>query len=340
MNHYSESLEAAQEFLRLALQSMVKLGVHPNPINYAVFYEYVSGQNKALSDMMESFIREGRSFTNDLGQELYYRFLASDGAAQMIEAQKTLRQIMAESIKDLVEADLELTRYEDSVKGQVDRLEDGLGPEVMADILRQIVSRTGTLLDSNKALQNQLNDSRQKTIHLGQELEKAREQATTDALTGLPNRKALTAAFELAVSVVPVVENCIMMIDIDHFKKVNDSHGHVVGDGVLKLTAEALLNCCKGKDTVARYGGEEFAVLMPDTSMPDAMTLAENIRQTIAKRHFVKAGTKESIGYITVSIGLARHRQGESLTDLIERADRALYAAKEGGRNRVVGEDA
>jgi diguanylate cyclase len=338
MAHYPESKDSAHEFLRLALQTMGKLDVPPNPVNYAVFYEYAAGKNAALSGAMEDLIREGQAFTNEVGQDFYKRFISGNGLSRLIEAQGALRRIMSDSLNDLAAADKELTRYEDSVKGQVNRFEDGLDSGTMTDILRRIVSQTDSLLNSNQTLQKQLADSRQKTIALGQELVKAREQATIDSLTGLANRKALTAAFELAVSVVPKVENCLLMIDIDHFKKVNDTHGHVVGDGVLKLTARALLRCCKGKDTVSRYGGEEFAVLLPDTSPPDAVTLAENIRQLIARRHFVKSDSKESIGHITVSIGVACHRPGETLTDLIERSDRALYAAKQGGRNRVVSE--
>jgi diguanylate cyclase len=338
MPHYPESKDAAQEYLRLALMNMGKLEAPPNPINYAIFYEHASGRNPALTEALDELIDSGGPFTNEIGQELYQRFVSTNGMSRLIEAEQTLRRIMAENLSELAAADRQLNRYEDSVKGQVGRIEDGLGPEALAEVLQQIVSQTGTLLSSNQALQQQLNDSQQRTRALGQELEKAREQATIDALTGLANRQALAAAFELAVSIVPRIEKCILMIDIDHFKKVNDTHGHVVGDGVLKLTAEALLKCCKGKDTVARYGGEEFAVLLPDTSLPDAVTLAENIRQFIARRHFVKTGTKESIGHITVSIGVARHRADESLTVLIERADRALYAAKEGGRNRVVSE--
>ncbi len=340
MDHYPESKDSAEEYLRLALQTMGKLDVPPNPINYAVFYEYVSGKNSTLSAAIDELIREGRPFTTEVGQDLYQRFVTVDGLGQLIETQNALRQIMAENLNDLAAADQELTRYEDSVKGHVDRFEDGLEPEAMTDILRKIVSQTGTLLNSNQALQKQLNDSRQKTIVLGQELEKAREQATIDVLTGLANRKALATAFEAAVSTVPQVENCIMMIDIDHFKKVNDTYGHVVGDGVLRLTADALLLCCKGKDTVSRYGGEEFAILLPETSLSDAVKLAENIRQVIGRRHFVKSDTKESIGRITVSIGVARHWSGDDLTALIERADRALYRAKEGGRNRVISGEA
>ncbi|MBU0515071.1 MAG: GGDEF domain-containing protein [Proteobacteria bacterium] len=158
-------------------------------------------------------------------------------------------------------------------------------------------------------------------------------------MTGLANRKALALAFEAALTEASAGEICLLMVDLDHFKKVNDTHGHVVGDGVIALTAEALPGCCKGRDTVARYGGEEFSILLPQTPYDGAMVLADKIRAFIAGLRMVKTGTKESIGSITVSIGVARYRAAQSLTDLVDRADRALYAAKNGGRNRVVGEN-
>jgi len=338
MDRYDEPLEAAREYLRLALHRMVKLGVHPNPINYAVFYEYASGRNAALALALDESIDKGSAFTNDLGLVLYRQHIAEHDPDRLEELQDQLRRIVADSLDDLAAADVELSRYGESMKGDVGRLESGLQTADILEVVKGVIRQTESLLDTNKALQSQLSDSRQKTVVLGQELEKVREQAVTDTLTGLANRQALAQAFEAAVTATDAGETCLLMVDIDHFKRVNDTHGHVVGDGVLSLTAEALLGCCKGRDTVARYGGEEFSILLPQTPYKGALVLAERIRTHVAGLHMVKTGSKESIGNITVSVGVARHRAGESLTDLVDRADRALYAAKDAGRNRVAGE--
>lgn len=339
MDRYDEPLEAAREYLRLALQQMVKLGVHPNPVNYAVFYEYASGRNSALTEALDELIGKGSAFTNEIGRILHRQYIAEYDPDNLKDLQDKLRRIVADSLDDLAAADVELSRYGESMRGNVGRLESGQQNVDVADILKGVILQTESLLETNQALQDQLSDSRQKTVVLGQELEKVREQASTDTLTGLANRQALAQAFEAAIAAADAGETCLLMLDIDHFKRVNDTHGHVVGDGVLALIAETLLGCCKGRDTVARYGGEEFSILLPRTPYDGALVLAEKIRAHIAGLHMVKSGTKESIGNITVSVGVARYRAGESLTDLVDRADRALYAAKNGGRNRVMGQD-
>jgi diguanylate cyclase len=129
------------------------------------------------------------------------------------------------------------------------------------------------------------------------------------------------------------------MVDIDHFKQFNDAHGHQMGDQVLRLIGSTLTLSVKGQDTPARYGGEEFAIILPRTRLDDAVTLAEQIRKTVATKRVTKKNTGEALGKITLSLGVAMLRAQEPLGDLIMRADEALYAAKRGGRNRVVSEE-
>jgi diguanylate cyclase len=128
----------------------------------------------------------------------------------------------------------------------------------------------------------------------------------------------------------------LLMLDIDHFKKFNDDYGHVVGDSVLKLLALVLHENVKGQDIAARYGGEEFAAVLPCTKGSDARKLADAIRQKIAGRKLLNRKTGAQLNTISVSIGLAEYKPGEPAAAFIERADRALYAAKRLGRNRVI----
>jgi diguanylate cyclase (GGDEF)-like protein len=123
------------------------------------------------------------------------------------------------------------------------------------------------------------------------------------------------------------------MVDLDHFKKVNDTMGHLAGDYVLKETAELLKKSLRKSDVAARYGGEEFAVLLPETPQEGAFILAERIREKLASTCF---NYGEQAIYVTMSIGIAAysHKTDSSNADLIKKADTALYRAKEGGRNR------
>jgi diguanylate cyclase (GGDEF)-like protein len=164
------------------------------------------------------------------------------------------------------------------------------------------------------------------------------EMATTDGLTGLVNHRTFQERFAemLARAERTGGKHALLLTDIDHFKKVNDTWGHATGDAVIQYVANTLAQSVKGQDCVARYGGEEFAVILPATSMDAAMHVGENIRTALARRLFVPRQLDETVGAVTVSIGVACYEPGEALAEWIKRADAALYQAKKTGRDRVV----
>jgi diguanylate cyclase len=129
-----------------------------------------------------------------------------------------------------------------------------------------------------------------------------------------------------------------MMTDVDHFKKFNDSYGHLTGDQVLRLVAMSVKQNVKGQDTAARYGGEEFAVVLPNTVLRSAITVADHIRRAVMTKELMKRSTGEHLGRVTISVGVATLQNADTVQTLIERADSCLYAAKRNGRNRVISE--
>ncbi len=131
----------------------------------------------------------------------------------------------------------------------------------------------------------------------------------------------------------------LLILDIDHFKKFNDTYGHQLGDQVLRLVARTLTDSLKGRDTPARFGGEEFVIILPQTRLGNAVTVTEQLRRTMMRHKVVRKNTGDEYGVITISIGASCYRAGEPLTDLVRRADAALYHAEHTGRNRVVSED-
>ena len=128
----------------------------------------------------------------------------------------------------------------------------------------------------------------------------------------------------------------LLLTDIDHFKAFNDTFGHLTGDQVLRLVAIAVKQNVKGQDIAARYGGEEFAVILPATTLRSALTVADQLRRAVMTKELMKRSTGEHLGRVTVSIGVAVLRKGDTAQSLIERADNCLYAAKRCGRNRVM----
>jgi len=171
-------------------------------------------------------------------------------------------------------------------------------------------------------------------------LEESRTQAATDGLTGLPNRRSFVDKLEEMLQRsdrfgTPV---SLLMLDVDHFKSVNDTYGHPVGDQVLQKLAELLAGSVRDTvDMAARYGGEEFTVLLENTSHEGAVNLAERLREALAAETFVHVEGSNTIPFrVTMSLGVATSGEGGEPAELVERADQALYAAKEGGRNQVV----
>jgi diguanylate cyclase (GGDEF)-like protein len=182
-----------------------------------------------------------------------------------------------------------------------------------------------------KQERDQLKSATEKALATAQS---ARERSMKDALTGLFNRYGLQhqLAREIAEARRYGRELCCLMIDIDKFKTVNDTYGHLVGDRVIQQTADVLIQALRKSDALFRYGGEEFLVLLPETGLEGAATLAEKVRWLAERASF---GDDQNPFNITLSVGVAELRFGESGHDMIARADLALYQAKEHGRNRV-----
>jgi diguanylate cyclase len=191
-----------------------------------------------------------------------------------------------------------------------------------------------------KALELQLEESKARTARLQHEVNTLRAEILMDPLTLIGNRQYFDDSLISLSDEATRGDKALSLLfgDIDHFKSFNDRFGHQVGDQVLRLVAGLITNALRDGDVVGRYGGEEFGILLPGAPLTDAKQTAERIRAAIMARDIKKRGGKGSFGRITISIGVAQFRKGETPVDLVERADACLYAAKRAGRNCVVGE--
>jgi len=203
-------------------------------------------------------------------------------------------------------------------------------------IISEIANEATGLATISKSLKEELDSANQEMDQLRKELVQVRESAATDALTGLLNRGAFDNALNDLIAKTDSAESCLVMLDLDHFKQVNDTHGHLIGDSVLKFTGNLLKKHAESHHFSARYGGEELAIIMPDTTLKKSAEIAEKIRVALESSRLKKKNSSESIGKITVSIGISRLIKNDTFEDLIMRADKALYQAKETGRNKIV----
>lgn len=340
--NYSDSLHQSSEYLRMALRHMGKLSVPVDPINYAVWYEYVSGRNQDLKKVIEDFLQNSRPITDEVNKDLYNSYVAEEDQSVIERVRTEFKRIIADMLKHLSRTGGEISRYGEALAGLSDRLAETIDPAVIRQIVESIRSETRTMESSSEGLRGRLEATSREIEILRKDLERVRREATTDALTGVANRRAFDERLAQAMDKAGAEGTplSLILMDIDLFKRVNDRHGHLVGDKVIRTTAQMIKNEVKGKDLVARFGGEEFAAVLPETSHEGALALAEQIRARFEAKQWRRKDTGEYVGVITLSIGVATYRPPEEAAEFIDRADRALYRAKESGRNRVCGETA
>lgn len=337
---YSDTIEQSSEYLRLALDHMGRHQIPVDPANYSVWYEYVSGKNEQLKLVIDNVLEKSKIITPELNKTLYERYVASEHKIIIKKIREELRKVLETILNHVIDAGGQLTRFGTMIHIYSQRLKDELDADSVRGIVEDILSETQAIKRSGMLLKERIVSSTREIEGLRKDLDKVREEAWTDMLTGLKNRRYLSNIFDQESKNAIATGNKLsaIMLDIDHFKKINDSFGHIMGDRVLKTTAGMIKECIKGRDTVIRYGGEEFVIILPDTPLEGALILAEKICIYFKQMNWKRKDTGELIGQVFVSLGVSQYRQGESLDAFIQRADDALYLSKTQGRCRATSE--
>lgn len=333
--------EREQALAKTALGLMAERGVMPTPENFELFFSYAAGDNPAISQVMGDMIAGRRPFTPAALTELRRRFFGVRGAEQAVdEAGTGITNALNAMLAKLEAANRDTKAYGKTLTAASGQLGGDQSPLQLQILVDGLISATKSMETRTKELESELQRSAHEVNELKAKLDDARKESLTDPLTGISNRKAFDLQLEHAMKAARDNGEVLSLLvcDIDHFKKFNDKWGHQTGDQVLRLVANCLSENVKGRDTAARYGGEEFAVVVPNTALEDAVTLANQIRAAVESKKLVKKSTGDVLGVITISIGAAQLRPGEQASDLIGRADACLYAAKGAGRNCVVSE--
>ena len=326
-----------------ALESIKTLGVPADPSGFELWYTYATGRDEKLNRRINRLIEDKGRLTVDDQDKICDEFLQTTRVESAVEeAGSKVSHEVDNVVKLLGELILSTARGRGDVADAKSQLANSRDEEAVRAISDALINSLRAIELHHTALEERLIASKREIEAAQQALATATAEANLDVVTGLATRRRFNSMLEQATeasnnSGEPL---SLLMIDIDHFKKFNDRFGHLMGDSVLRLIGVTLKQSIKGQDTAARYGGEEFAVILPQTSLEGAAELAEQIRRRIIGRELKQRFTGESLGGITVSIGIATYRRGERPLTMIDRADAGLYQAKRAGRNCIRTEDA
>lgn len=304
-----------------------------------MWFIYRSGSNPLMNKALDQILANEVKPTNEICKSIFDQFLRADREDERVRSagdkiKKTISEVNTAvgSVREFAHG------YHETLEDVGEKLKDEKTKEEIREILGDVLEDTREMLDQNTHLEVLLQESAVTMEKLHRDLEIARKEALTDALTGLSNRKAFDHEIEVIAKAASAKEGeifTLLLMDIDHFKSFNDTFGHQVGDQVLRLVAKTLKDGVKGRDFAARYGGEEFAIILPFTRMESALKVAEFLRVNVAKKEVVNRVSGERLARITISVGVAEYVKSEPIENLISRADSALYAAKHNGRNQV-----
>ena len=250
------------------------------------------------------------------------------------------RATVLKSLVELLKSTEQLTTDVDSHNSQMQMVHRHVGDlqvsGEMEAIQHELLEHITAVVESNQRLEDDLVVARSRMEEQAEEIDRTRLEARTDVLSGVYNRKAFDEKLLLLLSTFrrEAKPFALVLMDIDHFKRINDTHGHPAGDRVVAHVGKFLKGCARPGDYVARYGGDEFVLLLPDTELKRGLKMVEDIRARIAQTNF-DIGLRGELAAVTFSIGMAGASDGDCSDTLILRADRGLYRSKQGGRNQV-----
>lgn len=329
--------ETSFSHLKQTIPLLIKHKVAALPINYALWYTYVSNEHPELKLALDDVIQQERPLTEAKTQELYRQYLSASQEVKAWELRQSLEAMLIELTQSISDTHSETTSFKTTMDNCVDNLtkveREGLSIEEVMTLVRKLVKETQNIRRSTMSFNSALSQAQREIAVLRSKLEQSQQEALYDALTGLCNRRYFDE--ELASHAVHP-HLFLMLVDLDHFKKINDTYGHVMGDLVLKATAKKLQASCRDGAQAYRFGGEEFAIIVPNSNFAKTRSMAETMRRSIEKIGVKDKRSGEILGDITASVGIAELRKGMNPLALIEAADKQLYEAKRLGRNRVM----
>ncbi len=336
-----KSIDKSMSVGEQAFELMRQSGCPIMPKAYEVWFSYAKGDNPTLKGALRELQDSGAPISTPEIDKLYeehieprnFTGVAEKSGAGVVSEINNVMQMMDLAMGSTASYGQSLVMLSDDLNRTADR-------NRIREIVGSLVMATRETIASNKTLEARLNESRGEIMNLRETLESVRVDSLTDPVTGLANRKHFDEMLLKSINQANIQKTdlSLIIVDIDHFKQFNDKFGHLTGDQVLRLVGTTMRERVKRKATLARFGGEEFAIILPEAGLDVAKDVGELVRRSVMARELVKRSTGENLGRVTISMGVALLRKGDTAPLLLERADQVMFAAKRAGRNRVLTE--
>jgi len=328
----------AYDLARKAVEVMERQKIWPTPLNFELWIHYAGDPDGPLAQELHRLLTAGEAITEELSESLAACYLPKARLNQEIRDAGDQLTRELETVSRAIEAARSSSEaYGVTLAGASTQLAQPVDADAVKKLVDGLSTATRKIQRENKSLEKRLKESTQEVERLREHLEQVRRDATTDALTNLANRKSFDEELDRARSEAEKTGEplTLAVVDIDHFKRFNDTWGHQTGDQVLRYVASVIGRVCAPPRFAARYGGEEFGMIFPNETAAQVMRTLEEVREEVCSRMLKRRSTNEDLGAVTISAGVAQVHTGENTHGLVERADAALYASKRTGRNRV-----
>ncbi|WP_238131925.1 GGDEF domain-containing protein [Vibrio cincinnatiensis] len=326
------------ENLKKAVPLMMKHHVAANPTNYALWYTYVDNAIPQLNQELDDVLNNFGICPPAAGDALYQQFIASKVETTVSELRSNIEVLAGEVANSMSDTMTDTCAFEAVIEKSFSHLErvekEDLSIEEVMNLIRQLVSESQDIRHSTRFLSNQLKNACEEISRLRNQLSEVQKDARFDSLSGLYNRRSFNDDLLSLVHAQQAMS--LILLDVDHFKSYNDDFGHLFGDAIIRSLAKRIQTSCREGITAYRFGGEEFALILPHKSLRSARQFADSLRRSIEKLYVRDRRTGQQVGNITASFGVVEYQPIESADDLVDRADKLLYEAKNLGRNRVM----
>jgi diguanylate cyclase len=329
--------EKSSIVLKKALTLMVKNRIPPSPNHYSVWYTFADKSNFDLYRELSDVIARGFC-TETKSRELYTKYIASASERSLETIKRDLEKMVCEMSSSITDASAGTVLFQSKINTSFDKLKKAEGGELTIEetmsVMHEMVKNSKEVAKSVEIFSRQLTKAQREITELKDQISLFQKDAATDALTDLLNRRS----FDLDLASLGEYDMpfSVIMCDIDHFKRLNDTYGHQVGDIALKMVARIFIEQTRNSAMAYRYGGEEIVMLLPETPVSTARQMADYMRRRIEKLSIIIKETGTKVSSVTASFGVAATDGGEPPEDVVKRADLQLYEAKRLGRNRVM----